>query len=194
MEVQLSVQGNMATIAYSCCFLKFLSSLSLLFPPQTLFLPSSQLSSVAVMINKHPHLCQLTNWVEREGSFVWVRHFSLIFKREKNRALFASLYPSWESAFFLQQHVVCERDDWQHNPFSQCGLAVPDNASLLSFNAPSNGTTRGRLLGTAEPIQPLISAAAGDLRRVLAQSADCTAARLSPRTHAHTQKHVSISK
>lgn len=40
-----------------------------------------------------------------------------------------------------------------------------------------------------EPIQPLISAAApaGDLRMVLVQSADCTAAMLSPHTQGRTE-------
>lgn len=69
--------------------------------------------------------------------------------------------------FFLRQHVVCERDDWWRNPFSQCGLAVPDNASLLSFSMLSTGAARGGLLGTAELIQPLIWPGQGKLLLLL---------------------------
>lgn len=96
--------------------------------------------------------------------------FSFDFRRGKSRELFASLYPSWERVFFfffLRQHVVCERDDWWRNPFSQCGLAVPDNASLLSFSMLSTGAARGGLLGTAELIQPLIWPGQGKLLLLL---------------------------
>jgi len=59
------------------------------------------------------------------------------------------------------------RDDWRRNPFSQRGLAVPDNASPLSFSMPSSGAARGGLLGTAEPIQPLIWLGQGKLLLLL---------------------------
>lgn len=65
--------------------------------------------------------------------------------------------------FSCGMHVVCVRDDWRRNPFSQRGLAVPDNASPLGFGVPSSGAARGGLLGMAEPIQPLIWSGQGKL-------------------------------
>lgn len=88
---------------------------------------------------------------------------------------------------------------------------MPDNANPLSFSVPSTGAARGRLLGPAEPIQPLIwpgqgkllllllllspaaagaaaAEAAGDVSRVLDSSGSGGAPLLSFQIHKHSQR------
>lgn len=103
--------------------------------------------------------------------------------------------------FFLQQHVVCERDDWRRNPVSQRGLAVPDNAIPLRFSMPlcwggERGTAGyGRshsginLAGTREAAiaAAAVAAAPGDVSGVLLRAADYTAASLS-----HARPHWKV--